>query len=140
MKYFVFKEDILLKVYNQMLSFHKFSRYLVIPALAMILLMPLLVWAQLPAPTVPTVPGATLTEVENIIRRIAQFFLVIGVILAVIYIIYGGILWMNAGSDPTKITNATTRMKQGAWGALIIIAVGLILQTLAGVVTRVFFQ
>lgn len=116
------------------------KKYLLISAMAMILLMPLLVLAQLPAPTVPIVPGTTLTEVENLIRRVAQFFLVIGVILAVIYIIYGGILWMNAGSDPTKITNATTRMKQGAWGALIVLAVGLILQTLAGVVTRIFFQ
>ena len=116
------------------------KKYLVISAIAMVLLMPLLVLAQLPGPAVPTVPGTTLTEIENIIRRVAQFFLVIGVILAIIYIIYGGILWMNAGSDPTKITNATTRMKQGAWGALIILAVGLILQTLAGVVTRIFFQ
>ena len=106
----------------------------------MFVLLPVVVLAQLPAQTVPIVPGTTLTEVENIIRRIAQFFLVIGVILAVIYIIYGGILWMNAGSDPEKIKNGTTRMKQGAWGALIILAVGLILQTLAGVVTRVFFN
>lgn len=122
------------------MNLYKMKKYLLISAMAMVLLMPLLVWAQLPAPTVPIVPGTTLTEVENLIRRVAQFFLVIGVILAVIYIIYGGILWMNAGSDTTKIANATTRMKQGAWGALIVLAVGLILQTLAGVVTRIFFQ
>lgn len=123
-----------------MLSFHKFSRYLAIPALAMLLLMPLFVWAQLPTPTVPTVPGTTLTEVENLIRRVAQFFLVIGVILAVIYIIWGGVKWMMAGGDDTKIKTAKTQIWSGVWGALVVIAVGLILQTLAGVVTRVFFQ
>ena len=102
--------------------------------------MPVLVLAQLPVPTVPTVPGTTLTEVETLIRRVAQFFMVIGVILALIYLIYGGILWMNAGSDAAKITNAKTRMSQGAWGAFIVLAVGLILFTLSGVVTRIFFQ
>ncbi len=112
-----------------------------IPLVALLMvLMPVVVLAQLPAPTVPTVSGTSLNEIEIIINRIAQFFLVIGIILAIAYIIYGGILWMNAGSDEEKIKNAKLRMKQGVWGALIILAVGLILQTLAGVVTRVFFQ
>ena len=116
------------------------KKYLVISAIAMILLLPILVLAQLPGPTVPTVPGTTLTEVENIIRRVAQFMLVIGVIIAIIFIIWGGIQWMRAGGDPTKITAAKTQVWSGVWGALVVIAVGLILQTLAGVVTRVFFQ
>ena len=116
------------------------KKYLAVSGVAFLVLLPLAVLAQLPTATVPVVPGTDLTEVENLIRRVAQFFMVIGVVLALIYIIYGGIVWMNAGSDPTKITNATTRMKQGAWGALIVLAVGLILQTLAKVVTRTFFQ
>lgn len=45
--------------------------------------------------------------------------MVIGVVLALIFIIYGGIVWMNAGSDPTKTANAKLRMKQGAWGAFL---------------------
>ena len=109
-------------------------------ALAMVLLMPLLVLAQLPGPAVPTVPGTTLTEIENIIRRVAQFMLIIGVIVAIIFIIWGGITWMMAGGADDKIKTAKTRIWSGVWGALIIIAVGLILQTLAGLVTRVFFQ
>lgn len=116
------------------------KKYLVISAAAMILALPLLVLAQLPVPTVPTVPGTSLSEIESIIKRIAQFFMVIGVVVALIYLIWGGIMWITAGSDEKKIGNAKQRMKQGAWGALIILAVGLILQTLAGVVTRVFFQ
>ena len=122
------------------MSLDKMKKYLVIPAIAMFLLLPLVVLAQLPTVNPPIVPGATLTEVENVIRRVAQFFIVIGIVLSVIYIVYGGIIWMNAGSDDTKVKNAKVRMRQGAWGALIILAVGLILQTLAGVVTRIFFQ
>lgn len=115
------------------------KKYLAISAAAFLVLLPLIVLAQLPIPTVPTVPGTSLTEVESLIRRIAQFFMIIGVVLALIYIIYGGIVWMNAGSDETKIKNAKTQMKQGAWGALIVLAVGLILQTLAAVVIRTDF-
>ncbi len=116
------------------------KKILSIMALAMVLLMPLLVLAQLPGPAVPTVPGTTLTEIENIIRRVAQFMLIIGVIVAIIFIIWGGITWMMAGGADDKIKTAKTRIWSGVWGALIIIAVGLILQTLAGLVTRVFFQ
>ena len=116
------------------------KKYLAIWAIAVFVFLPLAVLAQLPVPTVPNVQGTNLSQLEGYIGRIAQCFLVVGVILALIYLIWGGILWMSAGSDETKIKNAKTRMKQGAWGALIILAVGLILQTLAGVVTRVFFQ
>lgn len=123
----------------KMSSLNKFTKYLAIPAIAMLLLLPVVISAQL-APTVPTVPGTTLTQIEGYINRIAQFFLVIGVILAIAYIIYGGITWMNAGGDDTKIKTAKTRIWSGVYGALIVLAVGLILQTLAGVVTRIFFQ
>ena len=115
------------------------KKYLAISAVAFLALLPVLVLAQLPVPVVPTVGGTDLPEIERLIEKVAKFFMVIGVALALIYIIYGGIVWMNAGSDAEKVKNATTRMKQGAWGALIVLAVGLILQTLAKVVTRTFF-
>lgn len=117
----------------------RFKKYAVTLAIAVLVLLPLVVLAQFPT-TIPTVPGTSLTEVETLINRVARFFIAIGVILAVIFLVYGGILWMSAGSDETKIKNAKTRMKQGAWGAFIVLAVGLILQTLAGVVARTFFQ
>ena len=122
------------------MNLNKTKKYLAVSAITMVLLTPLLVLAQLPGPTVPTVPGTTLTEIENIIRRVAQFMLIIGVIVAIIYIILGGIAWMRAGGAPTKIEAAKIQIWSGVWGALIVIAVGLILQTLAGLVTRVFFQ
>jgi len=122
----------------KMKNLNRFKKYAVVPAAAVLVLLPLVVLAQLPVPTVPTVPGTSLTEIESLINRIGQFLMVIGVALALIFIIYGGIVWMNAGSEPEKIKNAKLRMKQGAWGALIVLAVGLILQTLAAVVTRQF--
>ncbi|OHB16957.1 MAG: hypothetical protein A2913_00820 [Parcubacteria group bacterium RIFCSPLOWO2_01_FULL_40_65] len=116
------------------------KKYAAVSAIAMLVLLPVFVLAQLPTVSPPTVPGTTLTEVENIVRRVAQFILIIGVIAALIYIVLGGIAWMRAGDDQTKIGEAKTKIWSGVWGALVVIAVGLILQTLAGVVTRVFFQ
>ena len=116
------------------------KKYIVVSAVAMLVLMPVFVLAQLPTVNPPVVPGTTLTEVENILRRVAQFILVLGVILALIYIVLGGVKWMRAGGDETKIKEAKTQIWSGVWGALVVIAVGLILQTLAGVVTRIFFQ
>ena len=122
------------------MDLNKIAKYLAIPALAVVLLAPLIVWAQLPTVSPPIVPGTSLAEVENLIRRVAQFILVLGVIAALIYIVLGGIAWMRAGGDPTKITAAKTQIWSGVWGALVVIAIGLILQTLAGVATRTFFQ
>ncbi|MEK7659371.1 MAG: hypothetical protein AAB338_01810 [Patescibacteria group bacterium] len=116
------------------------KKYLAVSAVAFLVLLPVIVLAQLPTVNPPVVPGTTLTEIENIIRRVAQFILVLGVIAALIYIVLGGIGWMRAGGDDTKIKEAKTRIWSGVWGALVVIAIGLILQTLAGVVTRVFFN
>ena len=116
------------------------KKYLAVSAVATLLVLPLLVWAQLPTVSPPIVPGLTLAEAENLVRRVAQFIIVIGVIFAVIWIVLGGIAWMRAAGDETKVKAAKDRVWAGVWGALVVLAVGLILQTLAGVVTRVFFQ
>src|SRR3989338_9907575 len=100
------------------MNLNKIAKYLAIPALAMVLLAPLIVWAQLPTVSPPIVPGTSLAEVENLIRRVAQFILVLGVIAALIYIVLGGIAWMRAGDDQTKIGEAKTKIWSGVWGAL----------------------
>lgn len=115
------------------------KKYLTVSVLSVLVLMPVLALAQLPVPAITNAPGTTLTEIQNLIAKVAQFLMVAGVVLALIFIIWGGIRWMSAGSDETAIKNAKTRMWQGVVGALIVLAVGLILNSLAGVVTRVFF-
>jgi len=116
------------------------KKFLAVSAIAVVILLPAVVSAQLPTVTPPSVPGLTLTEIENLIRRVAQFFMVIGVILAVAYIIWGGITRMHAQGDEGKIKTANQRIQSGVIGALVVLAVGLIIQTLAGLVARTFFQ
>jgi len=111
-------------------------------ALAVIaVLMPVLVLAgTLPVPTPPTTGQAiTLIEIENLIKRIAQFLIVISVIIAVIFIIWGGVMYMAARGDEDQAKNAKTTIFNGIIGAAVVLGVGVILQTLAGLITRSFF-
>lgn len=90
--------------------------------------------AQLP-------PGQPVTfdELDYLIGRIANFMIVTSVLLAVIYIIWGGITYMAAGAETTKVDEAKVRIKNGIIGAAIVLGVGVIIQTIAGIVTRDFF-
>ena len=83
--------------------------------------------------------GLTLTEIEQRITDIAQFLIVISVIIAVIFIIWGGIRYVMAGDDTAKAGSAKATILNGIIGALVILAVGIIMQTLANVVARTFF-
>ena len=81
----------------------------------------------------------TLPELDSLIGRVASFMVVTSVILAIIFIIWGGITYMAAGADTTKVTEAQTRIKNGVIGAAVVLGVGVIIQTVAGIVTRDFF-
>ena len=119
----------------------KFNKIAQIAVTAAVVLMPLLAFAQLPVPTNPVAAaqGLTLTEIEQRIVDIAQFLIVISVIVAVIFIIWGGIKYVMAGDDSSAAGSAKTIIFNGIIGALVILAVGIIMQTLANVVARTFF-
>lgn len=98
-------------------------------------LMPALVFAQLPVPTSPYAgQGLTLADVQGLVTTVARFLILISVVIAVIFIVWGGMMYMMAGDDTTKSGAAKSRIVNGIIGALVVLAVGLILQTLAGVV------
>lgn len=106
----------------------------------LILLMPVLVFA-LTNPVPPLTGGAvTLAEIRDRIEQVARFLIIVGVVLAVIFIIWGGIAYMFAGGDEAKATTAKDRIKNGIIGAAVVLAVGVILQTVAGLIARSFFN
>lgn len=88
----------------------------------------------------PTGIAITQQEIENMIATIADFILVAGVILAVIFIVLAGIKYMYAGSDATKVKDAQTMLKNGIIGAAIVMGVGVIIQTIAALIGRRFFN
>lgn len=109
-------------------------------ATAMALMPALVLAAALPVPTSPF-PGAglTLADIQDLITTIAKFLVLISIVIAVIFIVWGGMMYMMAGDDVTKSGAAKSRIVNGIIGALVVLAVGLILQTLAGIVNWTAF-
>ncbi len=95
--------------------------------------------AALPAPGLP-VDGqpVTLSEVQERITQVAQSLIVVSMVVAVIFIVWGAIRWMAAQGGDAKDAKAT--IKNGIIGAAIVLAVGVILRSVAGLVTRSFFS
>lgn len=119
---------------------NKVQKIAYISVTAMVLLMPVFVLA-LTNPVPPLTGSAiTLDEIKDRITQIATFLIIVGVILAVIFIIWGGIAYMFAGGDETKSGEAKARIWNGVIGAGVVLAVGVILQTLAGLIARTFFN
>lgn len=83
--------------------------------------------------------GVTLNEIEARIQQAAQFLIVISMVVAVIFIVWGGLRLITARGDKTRATAAKDTILHGIYGAAVILAVGVILQTVAGLVTRSFF-
>jgi len=103
-------------------------------------LMPILVLAQLPTPTSPYAgQPVTLQDARDIIETVARFLILISVVIAVIFIVWGGVMYMMAGDDAAKSGAAKSRIVNGIIGALVVLAVGLILQTLASLVNWTAF-
>lgn len=104
-----------------------------------VLAMPFFAFA-LNEPTPPISGNAIdLSEIQRIIETIARFLIIVGVIIAVIFIIWGGIMYMTAGGDDAKAGDAKKRILNGVIGAAVVLGVGVILQTVAGLVSRTFF-
>lgn len=86
------------------------------------------------------IPGNGVTldinVLEKYLENIANFMVTAGVLIAVIFIIWGGIGFMMAGGNSEKAGKAKTRLFNGIIGALIVLGVGLILRTLSHLVTQ----
>lgn len=106
-----------------------------------IVAMPMLAFA-VPTPDINQVPGkaVTITTVENTILRIITFLVTFGVIIAVGMIIIGGIMWMTAAGNEDRATKAKDTILNGVKGAAIVLGVGIILRTIASLVSLDFFN
>lgn len=118
----------------------KLAKFSIVSTTALALLMPVLVIGQgVGDPIVPpSGPTLTLDRIETLLRRIGTYMIMIAIVIAVIMIVWGGISWMLAQSDDA-VKNARGRVLNGVIGAAVVLAVGLILRTLASLLTQTFF-
>lgn len=110
----------------------KLVRYAQITAATAIAFGPIAAFAQrFGSPEVPvTGTAVTTTGLVRILEDIAQFLITASVIVAVIMIIYGGVVWMYKGADKGKEI-----LKKGIIGVAIVLGVGVILSTISQIVT-----
>lgn len=92
-------------------------------------------WAQ----SLPPGEPITLLRIDQMIFDISTFLIRVSAVLALIFIVWSGITYMYAGEEKGKVDSAKIRLKNGVIGSLIIFGVGVILQTIAGVITGEFF-
>src|SRR3989344_3721670 len=81
----------------------------------------------------------TLDVLDYVIFRVSTFFITVSAVFAMIFIIWAGVSYMYAGEDTTKVQTAQARLKSGIIGAAIVFGVGVIIQTIASVLTLDFF-
>ena len=115
-------------------SIKKWGWRLAVPAA--LISLPILTFA---AANLPPGTELTLTKIQQLIETVANWLIIVGVAIAVIFIIWGGLKYMYARGDQTKATEAKESIYNGIIGAAIVLGVGVILRTTAALVTRTFF-
>lgn len=108
---------------------------LAVPAvLVMVLMATSALAANLPAGN-----AITLDDISGIAEVISRFMIVMSMVLAVIFIVLSGIMTMMAQADPGKFTSGLLRLKHAIYGVAVVLAAGVIINTVASIVDRSFF-
>jgi hypothetical protein len=114
----------------------KFINKVAIVSLALFLILaPTTMAIEGPENPLPGEGGLDLGTISDWIENVAQFLITIGMIIAVIFIIWGGILYMSAGDNETRSKSGKAYMINGIIGAAVILAIGLILSTIQNLVS-----
>jgi len=71
-----------------------------------------------PVSPIPIVPG--IISAETLFGRIVQWILFIGAFIAILFLIYGGILYLTAGGNPEAVTKAKTTIVNAVIGVVVI--------------------
>lgn len=107
---------------------------LVIPVISTIVLMASSALASLPVGN-----AITLDDISGIVSVITQFMIGISFFLAIIFIVLSGIMTMMSQDDPARFKSGLARLKSAIWGVAIVMATGVIINTVGSLVDRSFF-
>jgi len=76
------------------------------------------------------------TDIKVLIGTIVQFVLLVAGAIAVVYLIYGGILYITAGGDAEKATKGRTAIVNAIIGVLIIALAYVIVTWVGNAITK----
>lgn len=112
----------------------KLKNVLIRYGLALAVILPSFAFAQLP-------PGNAITfgDINGIGYTLLEFAYGLALTLAVIYIVWSGIMMMSARENPTQFTNAQKQLRNAVLGFAVVFGAGVIINTVAAVVDRSFF-
>lgn len=98
--------------------------------------------ATLPNPTPPiSGTGVSVSELLGLINQVARWLIGISLVIVTIMIVYNALkMTIFSKGDDESVKEAKTSIKHAIIAALIIIGVGVILQTLVGIVNRSALQ
>ena len=83
-----------------------------------------------PIPVISSIPSGSLyTTGRDAIQVGLNLFVLVGLILAVILIIYSGIQWATSQGDKTKVQDARNRLTYSIVGMLVIVLAFVIVRT-----------
>ena len=90
----------------------------------MITLMPLFTAVTIPLENaINSIPGFTpVTNLGAYVSQIVALFLIIASLATLIYLVFGGIQWITAGSDKAKVSEARDRLTNAIIGLTIVAA------------------
>ena len=91
------------------------------------------------ASSLPAGNAVTLDDVSNLIGLAMDFLIIMSVTVAVIYIALAGITVMNAQGNPAAAQKGYTRLRHAMIGFGVVLAAGVIINTVAAIVDRSFF-
>ena len=101
------------------------------------LLLPVLAFAQLSLP-----PGTPVTQssIEETLSKIASFLIAISLIGGFIVIVAAGIMYFTSGFSSKGVEKWKEMFKNALIGLLIVLGVGVIINTIAAIISGGFFR
>lgn len=102
---------------------------------ALLLLSASPVFAQIPTVAIqpPKSIGAINTDVNTLIAFIINAIIVVGIVLSLIFLLWGGIRWITSGGDKAKVDTARGTIVAAIVGLIIVILAWVIINAVLGV-------
>ena len=92
--------------------------------------LPLLVESVFADSSGEEIPQINAAMIDNLVQNVTKWVLPIAGLLAFLFVVYGGYMWMMSAGDPDKVKRAQGILQWAVIGMIFTILVSVILQTI----------